>query len=519
MDLAPDETTIDHDHHAGTVPEGASAPVVDDGSVAGIPYRWVAMFVVLFGAFMVVLDTTVVNLALPSLQRDFDTVEGIEWVVTAYLATVGVAQMVSGWAADRFGRKAMFVWSLALFTIASILCAAAPTLPLLVAARILQGMGGGTMMPVAMAMIYELFEPEERGRALGYFGIAIMAAPAIGPVVGGSLVSSLGWRWLFLINVPIGVVGFPVALRLLKDTGFREVRPLDRLGLGLAGSGLALLLVGFSRGQSSGWTSPLVLGLVLGGAALLALFARHALGMETPLVEIRILANPVFALGMVAVALTAVAQYTRLVYIPLELGTVREVSEFRIGLVMLPSALGVACTMPLGGRLTDRLGSRIPVSVGMVLLGSSFLGLSALGATTPLPLIAGILFVGGLGTGLSVMSPNIVAMNAVSAPKVSQASALSQTSRQVAAAIGVSIVASVFATARPDGPPGSIPVDEALGPYRLVFLLAVAILAVVLVVAQFLPGKERALALQAERRAEMDALGLEPDRAAAALEH
>ncbi len=486
--------------------DGATG-AASDGSIAGIPYRWVAMGVVLFGTFMVVLDTTVVNLGLPSLQRDFGTVEGIEWVVTAYLASVGVSQMLSGWSADRFGRKAMFMFSLALFTGASILCAVSPGLGVLVAARVLQGVGGGLMMPVAMAMIYELFEPHERGKALGYFGIAVMAAPAIGPVLGGSLVSSLGWRWLFLINVPIGLVGFPVAARLLRDTGYREVRPLDRLGLGLSGVGLAALLIGVSKGASWGWTSPAVVVLVGLGVVLLALFVRHAVTTEHPLVEMRILANPVFAIGMVAIALLTVAQYSRLVYIPLELGTVRDVSELRIGLVMLPSALGIALTMPIGGRMADRIGARIPVTVGALVLGGSFVALAGVTRTTSLPLLAFILFVGGLGSGLAMMAPNIVAMNAVSATKVSQASALSQTARQVAAAIGVAIIASVFASARPDGPAGSAD----LGPYRVVFLVAAGILVVAALVAQLVPGKAKALQLQADRKAEMEALGLDPE--------
>ncbi|WCO65146.1 DHA2 family efflux MFS transporter permease subunit [Iamia majanohamensis] len=480
---------------------------VGDGSIAGIPYRWVAMGVVLFGTFMVVLDTTVVNLGLPALQEDFGTVEGIEWVVTAYLASVGVAQMLSGWSADRFGRKAMFMFSLALFTVASVLCALAPGLGVLIVARVLQGIGGGLMMPVAMAMIYELFEPHERGKALGYFGIAVMAAPAIGPVLGGSLVSSLSWRWLFLINVPIGVVGFPVAARLLRDTGFREARPLDRVGLGLSGVGLASFLVGVSKGATWGWSSPAVVGLVGLGVVLLALFARHAVTSTHPLVEMRILANPVFAVGMVTIALLTVAQYSRLVYIPLELGTVRGVSELRIGLVMLPSALGIALTMPIGGRMADRIGARIPVSVGALVLGGSFVALVGVTRSTSLPVIAFILFVGGLGSGLAMMAPNIVAMNAVSATKVSQASAISQTARQVAAAIGVGIIASVFASARPDGPAGSAD----LGPYRLVFLVAAGILVVVTIVAQWVPGRARALQLQADRKAEIEALGLDPE--------
>lgn len=480
---------------------------VGDGSIAGIPYRWVAMGVVLFGTFMVVLDTTVVNLGLPALQEDFGTVEGIEWVVTAYLASVGVAQMLSGWSADRFGRKAMFMFSLALFTGASVLCALAPGLGVLIVARVLQGIAGGLMMPVAMAMIYELFEPHERGKALGYFGIAVMAAPAIGPVLGGSLVSSLSWRWLFLINVPIGVVGFPVAARLLRDTGFREARPLDRVGLGLSGVGLAAFLVGVSKGATWGWSSPAVVGLVGLGVVLLGLFARHAVASTHPLVEMRILANPVFAVGMVTIALLTVAQYSRLVYIPLELGTVRGVSELRIGLVMLPSALGIALTMPVGGRMADRIGARIPVTVGALVLGGSFVALAGVTRTTSLPLIAFILFVGGLGSGLAMMAPNIVAMNAVSATKVSQASAISQTARQVAAAIGVGIIASVFASVRPDGPAGSAD----LGPYRVVFLLAAAILVVVTIVAQWVPGRARALQLQADRKAEIEALGLDPE--------
>lgn len=496
-----------------TTDTGAAAP---DGSIAGIPYRWVAMGVVLFGTFMVVLDTTVVNLGLPSLQEDFNTIEGIEWVVTAYLASVGVSQMLSGWSADRFGRKAMFIFSLALFTISSVLCAIAPTLGFLIGARILQGVAGGLMMPVAMAMIYELFAPEERGRALGYFGIAVMAAPAVGPVVGGSLVSSLGWRWLFLINVPIGIIGLPVACRLLRDTGFREQRPLDNVGLALSGVGLAAFLIGISKGEAWGWTSPAVMVLIGGGAVLLAAFVRHASHTEHPLIEIRILANPVFAIGMVAIGLFTVAQYSRLVYIPLELGTVRGISEFRIGLTMLPSALGIAMTMPIGGRLADRIGARIPVTIGALVMAGHFVLLAQLSATTSLPVVAGVLFIGGLGSGLAMMAPNIVAMNAVSSRKVSQASALSQTSRQVGAAIGVAVLASIFASARPDAGPGGAPsLDDALGPYRVVFLVAGALALCTAVAAQFVPGKDKALALQAERRAEQDALGLhnEPERA------
>lgn len=480
-----------------------------DGSIGRVPYRFVALFVLVFGTFMTALDTTVINLGLADLQRDFDTVSGVEWVVTAYLAAVGVAQTTSGWASDRFGRKQMFLGSLATFTISSFLCAVAPTLGTLIAARVLQGLAGGTLMPVVMAMIYELFGPEERGRALGWFGMAVMAAPTIGPVLGGALVSSLGWRWLFLINLPIGMVGVPVAWWLLRDTGFRERRPLDRSGLLLCGGGLAVFLVGLEQAASHGWLEPRSLGFLVTGAVLLTSFVFHARRIEHPLVDVRIFANPIFALGVTTIGLMAVAQFTRLVYVPLQLGSVRGISEFQIGLVMLGSAVGIAMTMTYGGRLADRIGARLPATLGLSVMAASFVGLLFLTTTTPLPVIAGILFVGGVGAGLAMMPPSLIAMNSIKAQLVSQGSALNQMSRQMSAAVGTAVMASIFATQRPDAPAGSLPSSEALLPYRTVFGVALVFSAVAAVVASRLPGKERALELQAERRAEMDALGLD----------
>ena len=481
----------------------ASGTTAGKGATAGkVPYRWLAMSVVLVGTFVVVLDTTVVNLGLASMQRDFGTVDGVEWVVTAYLAAVGIAQMASGWTADRFGRKNGFLAALVIFTVASVLCAAAPSLVLLVAARVLQGIGGGLLMPVAMAMIYELFEPEERGRALGIFGIAVMAAPAVGPVLGGGLVESVGWRWLFLINVPIGLVGIPFAMRVLRDSGLRDRRRLDRVGLALTSLGLTLLMVGLSFGGMRGWSQPEVVTLVVSGIVVLALFTLHALRSRFPLVEMRILANPIFAVGMVALGLLSIAQYTRLVYIPLELGSMRDVSELHIGLVMLPSALGIAAMMPVGGRMADRVGARTPVVLGVALLAASFWPLAHLSPDTSLPVISAVLFVGGLGSGLAMMAPNIVALNAVPTRQVSQASGLSSVARQVSAAIGTAILAAVFATIRPAGDPTSVPPAEAVVAYNSVFMIGFWVLLVLLVVALFLPGRAVARSLQDERRAE-----------------
>ncbi len=480
----------------------------EDGSIGRVPYRFVALFVLVFGTFMTALDTTVINLGLTDLQRDFDTVIGVEWVVTAYLAAVGVAQTTSGWASDRFGRKQMFVGALAVFTVSSLLCAIAPSLDTLIAARVLQGLAGGTLMPVVMAMIYELFGPEERGRALGWFGMAVMAAPTIGPVLGGALVSSFGWRWLFLINIPIGVVGVPVSLWLLRDTGFRERRPLDRGGLVLCGGGLAVFLVGLEQAASHGWLEARSLGFLVVGAVLLITFVFHARRIEHPLVDVRIFTNPIFALGVATIGLMSVAQFTRLVYVPLQLGSVRGISEFQIGLVMLGSAIGIVMTMTYGGRLADRIGAKLPATLGLSVMATSFIGLFLLTTSTPLPVIAAILFVGGAGAGLAMMPPSLIAMNSINARLVSQGSALNQMSRQMSAAMGTAVMASIFATQRPDASLGSLPDAEALLPYKTVFLVALVFSAVAAVFAFRLPGKERALELQRERRAEMEELGL-----------
>ena len=464
------------------------------------------MGVVLLGAFMVVLDTTVVNLGLPSLQKDFDTVDGVEWVVTAYLAAVGIAHMASGWVADRFGRKQTFVASIVIFTIASALCAAAPSLELLVAARVLQGIGGGLLLPVAVSTIYELFDPAERGRAMGIYGISVMVAPTVGPVLGGALVEAAGWRWLFIINIPIGLVAIPLSTRFLRDSGFRNDRPLDRPGLALTVVGMGLLLVGLSLGGISGWDRPDVIAMLVLAVLSLVAFCLHALRSAHPLVDLRILARPVFALAMVSLGLLSVAQYSRLVYVPLELGSARGVSEMVIGLVMLPSAVGIAIMMPVGGRLADRVGARLPVLIGVALLLASFWPLANLEADTSLVAIATILFVGGVGSGLALMAPNIVALNAVPMRELSQASGLSAVSRQLSAAVGTAVLAAVFATIRPPGDPGSVDPQELVDSYNTVFMIGFGVLAVLLAIAAFLPGKDTAKRFQEERRVEAEEL-------------
>ena len=494
----PDETSA-------TEPLGPDEVSSDGPAEFSSTYRWIVMGVTVIATFAMVLDTTIVNIGLPAIQREFgspDSAElgNIEWVLTAYLAAVGIGQMLTGWLTDRFGRKRCFVGAFGTFTVASALCALAPTLGFLVAARILQGLGGGLLMPVAMAMIYALFPASERGRALGMFGIAVMAAPAIGPVLGGWITSSFGWRWIFSVNVPVGLIGVPLAIAMLRSDPGDPKRELDTVGLVLSTVGLSLLMIGFAQGEKS-WVSLTTIGCLAAGVGLLVAFALHSLRTPVPLVELRVFANPVFSLAMVILGLMAVAQYARLVYIPLELSHIWGLAESKIGLVMLPSALGMAVTMPIGGRIVDRLGARIPVGVGCSIFALSYLGLVFfVSEGTSQWVVSGWLGLGGLGGGLAMMAPNIQALNSVKSSLVSQATGLSSVTRQISTAVGVAVLSSIFGSAVMSAPGGR----NDIGPYRLMFMIGAALFVVCAVLGQFLPNRTRARELQLDRQAEAE---------------
>lgn len=488
-----------------SVDESALTP---RGRLANMPYRWKAMWIVLLGTFMVVLDTTIVSIGLKAVGDDFHADANLEWVVTSYIVALGVSQLVSGWLGDRYGRSRLYVVALAVFTVGSLGCAVAPTFGVLIVARVVQGAGGGVVMPIAMAIIFDLFDPGERGRAIGYFSIAVMAAPAIGPVLGGTLVSSIGWRWLFLVNVPIGLLAVPITARLLRPSGVLVQRRFDAFGFAIVSVGLVALLVGLQQGGAWGWSTGPVVGLLAGGSLLIAVFSVRALGLESPLADVRLFANPIYALSLLVMSLSVTAQYVRIVYIPLELQGLRGIDASTVGWLMMPSAVGMAMTLPLGGRLTDRLGSRLPVTFGMAVVAVAFWELGHLSATTSLWEISIWIFLGGLGSGIGMTAPNVTSVNAVRAEQVGQATALGQVARQVTLALGLGVLASIFAgmaPARGDASPAAR--ASALDAFNTMFLLGFWILIAVMVAAQFLPGKaksremhERLLAERGERQ-------------------
>ncbi len=431
------------------------------------------MIVVLTGTFMVILDSTIVNVALPSIGRELKGSAGIEWVVTAYLLAVGVAQLGTGWISDRFGKKQTYTWSLFLFGLGSLLAALSPNLPTLIGFRVLQGLGGGAMMPVGLAMLYELFPPNRRGTALGIWGIAAMAAPAVGPVIGGWIASSVSWRWIFAVNVPVGVIGVILAIRLLRDVGYREHRPLAWQAWLLAAIGLVAFLVAFDWAPESGWVSAKFIIPLLLGVILLGTFVRSELGADHPLLEMRMFAIPTFSLTMAIVWLITVAQFARLVFIPIELQTVHQMTAFQAGLLLAPAAAGTALTMPFGGRIADRLGARLPVTVGLAMISLAVWFLGSLTPGTSSSRILTYLLIQGAGTGLALIPNTVAAMNSLPNRWVARGSAVRSLNRQIAGAIGVAVLSSLVVSrvGTITGSPGTN-VDQLQAAYNMVFHVA-----------------------------------------------
>ena len=485
-------------------------PPPDEATRAQRRYPWIAMSVVLTGTFMVILDTTIVNVALPSIGEELGNAHGIEWVVTAYLLAVGVAQLATGWISDRFGKKPTYTWSLFLFGIGSLLASLSPNLATLIGFRILQGIGGGAMMPVGLAMLYELFPPHRRGTALGIWGIAAMAAPAVGPVAGGWIASSVSWRWVFAVNVPIGVIGVTLAIRLLRDVGFRERRRLAWQAWLLAATGLVAFLLAFDWEPNNGWGSARFLIPLVIGTLLLALFVRSEITSSSPLLEMRMFAVPTFSVTIAIVWLITVAQFARLVFIPIELQTVHRMTAFEAGLLLAPAAAGTALTMPFGGRIADRLGARIPVTVGLAMIATAVWLLGSLTPDTSSRRILAYLLIQGAGTGLALIPNTVAAMNSLPNRWVARASAVRSLNRQIAGAIGVAVLSSLVIsrvgsiTGSPTTDPGQLQ-----NAYNLVFHVAFAGAIIATVLALFLPGRRRNREILENRAVEYSALEID----------
>src|SRR3989449_4099942 len=336
-----------------------------------LEYKWIVGIVFVFGLFMDLLDMTIVNVALPALARDLniDPEKGasqIQWVVTGYLLSLAVFIPVSGWAGDRFGTKRIFMIALFLFTSASLLCGLAWNLESLVAFRVLQGAGGGILTPVGTAMLFRAFPPEERAKGAAILMIPMVVAPASGPVLGGYLVEYQDWRWIFFINIPVGILGLAFAAMFLREEKQPNAGRIDIPGFLLAAVGLAAVMYALAQAGIHGFGDSRVLSFGLPGLAVLAAFAIFELRTREPMIDMRLFRNRLFSTMNAAQIVGYSGMMGGLFLLPLLLQSEMRLSAFQSGLTTFPQAFGVVAMVQVAGRIYVTIGPRRMMMIGMI---------------------------------------------------------------------------------------------------------------------------------------------------------
>ncbi len=412
-----------------------------------LAYKWIVVIVVIFGSFMSILDQTVINNALPRLQSVFAVdFNSLQWVITAYTLTQGIITPTTAFFANRLGTKRFYVISLILFTLGSALCGFAWNLPALIIFRVVQAIGGATLFPLAISLLFSEFPPQQRGLASGLLAISALMAPAIGPTLGGYLVTYANWSLIFYINVPVGIVAIVLALLLLRERPSAGRVSFDLPGFLLAASGLASVLYALSNASISGWSSPEVLVTLIGGLALLALFVtvelRRTRRGKQPLVDLSLFANGPFLSSNLANAMISFSFFGSLILFPIYMQELRGLNAFVSGLYTLPLAFAAVLAAIVGGRLVDRFGPRLMLFPGLVLMGLSTWQLAGVTLTTSYPWLVLAMTVRGLGLGCLVQTLTVSALSKVSPRQYTQASSLNTVVRFVFTSLGIAVLAT-----------------------------------------------------------------------------
>lgn len=411
-----------------------------------LPYKWKVLISVIFGVFMSTVDTTAVNVAFPTLRAMYGaTLHEAQWIVSIYVMALGMATPVAGFLADRFGIKRIYILGLAIFVLGSLAAGLAPTLGVLIVARAVKGFGGGIAMPCATAMLFRGFDRRELGLALGVFGLALLFAPAVGPVLAGILIDHGHWRWIFFINVPIGSLGIVLAHQFLREKRASRKPIWDGWGLVCACVGFGSVLYAASIVTERGWLAPdVTAALALGAVALSALAIvelRHAVD---PMLDLRLFEKRTFLVATLVGYVTVIAFFGAEFLLPVYLQAVRGMSALDAGMALLPLALGAGITMPLAGKAYDRIGPRVLVIAGFALLLYNTWELSHLTATTSYRFILFLMAVRGLALGIAVQTPFTAALATVSHDAVPRASSLVISTRLAMQAIGVAVLATLL---------------------------------------------------------------------------
>ena len=408
--------------------------------------KWWTLIVVSGATFMLLLDITVVNTALPSIARDLHaSFNDLQWVIDAYTLALAAIVLTAGSLADRLGRRALFAAGLAVFSASSLAAGLAPDALFLNVSRAFQGVGGAAMFAVSLALVAQEFPAgRERGTAMGVYGATIGMSVAVGPLVGGALTDSLGWRWVFFINVPVGIAALAVTFLKVRESRDPKARRIDVPGLVTLSSGLFLLVLALVRGNDDGWTSALIVGELAGAAALLGLFIVSERAAAEPMLPLGLFRRRAFTGVQIAAFAVSVSLFSLFLYLTLYLQDYLHFSPLQAGLRYLPITIGAFIAAPIAGALLGRVHARVLMAIGLAGTGAGLLLMSGLDQSSSWTALLPGFIVAGLAIG--ILNPVIadVALSVVPKERSGMAAGVNDTFRQVGVALGTAVWGAIF---------------------------------------------------------------------------
>jgi len=405
-------------------------------------YRWGVLTVIMLGTFMAVLDMSIVNVALPHMMSAFGVNrDQIEWVATGFMLASATVMPFMGWVARRVDYKVLYLSCLALFTVASGLCALAWNLDSLIVARILQAVGGGAIQPIGMAIIAELFEPHERGKALGIWGMGVVVAPALGPTLGGYLTDAFSWRTIFSVNLPVGFVTLVIGMIVMRPLyAHGPRRSFDAVGYAFLAMMLIAGLIALSNGQQEGWDSNYIRiceAFTVVGAVM---FVAVELAVDHPMMDLRLFLNRNYALAVILAVFRSIGLFGGVFLLPIFLQNLMGYTTIQSGFWLVPGAIAVGVTMPIAGRLADRYSPRLLVTIGVTMIGVSLIMFGWLDPLSGWVMLVFPQVLRGAGIAL-MMSPLLAAaLNAVPRSELPMASSFLNVAQNVGGAIGIAML-------------------------------------------------------------------------------
>jgi EmrB/QacA subfamily drug resistance transporter len=410
------------------------------------PSKWAVLAILAIGIFMATLDSSIVNISLPTIALYFHVpLNGaIEWVIIAYLVVIAGVLLTIGRLADMVGRKILWVVGLIIFTLGSALCGASPTLLVLIIARAFQGLGGALIMSVSPAILTSAFPPSERGRALGLNAVFVALGTSVGPTLGGLITANFSWRWIFYVNVPLGIIGVIATLLVLRGSQARARGRFDPAGALLLAVGLVALTLGLSFGQEWGWGSPALIATLAASVLAFILLVVVEQRLSDPIIDFNLLRNRVFVSANVSLIMSFLALFAVSFMLPFYLEELRRFSVVEAGLLLTPLPLAIAVIAPFSGALADRIGTRWLAASGMAIACVGLVLISQLNAQSSLGDIIWRLMVTGVGQALFQSPNNSALMGAAPRNRQGVASGFLATGRVVGQSISVALAGAIF---------------------------------------------------------------------------